>query len=82
MESSRTYRPHKKIATLSQGTDSASIYFSKLKNLWEEFEVLVPTPSCNCERSKDFVVHLQKLKAFQFLMGLNDSIIKLEVRFC
>ena len=34
---------------------------------------MVPPPGCNCERSKEFIVHLQKLKLFQFLMGLNDS---------
>ncbi|XP_075095182.1 uncharacterized protein LOC142173485 [Nicotiana tabacum] len=48
-------------------------YFSKLKDLWEEFEALVPAPSCNCEKSKEFRLHLQKLKLFQFLMRLNDS---------
>lgn len=48
------------------------VYFSKLKGFWEEFEDVVPTPSCECDRSKKYVVHLQKLKLFQFLMGLND----------
>ena len=52
-----------------------SVYFSKLKGVWEEFEVVVPTPSCECDRSKE-VVHLQKLKLFQFLMGLNDSYLQ------
>lgn len=50
-----------------------SSYFSKLKYLWEEFEALVHAPSCNCEKSKEFRLNLQKLKLFQFLMGLNDS---------
>ena len=49
-----------------------SVYFSKLKGVWEEFEVVVPTPSFECDRSKEYVVHLQELKLFQFLMGLNN----------
>uniref|UniRef100_A0A3Q7I744 Uncharacterized protein n=1 Tax=Solanum lycopersicum TaxID=4081 RepID=A0A3Q7I744_SOLLC len=73
VDGSRTFNLHKEIATLTQGVNSVTVYFSKLKTLWEEFEALVPPPGCNCERSKEFIVHLQKLKLFQFLMGLNDS---------
>lgn len=53
-----------------------SVYFSKLKGLSKEFEALVPTPFCNCDKSKEFVLHLQKLKLFQFLMCLNDSYLQ------
>ncbi|XP_060216752.1 uncharacterized protein LOC132644192 [Lycium barbarum] len=28
---------------------------------------------CNCERSKDFVMYVQRQKLYQFLMGLNES---------
>ncbi|KAH0680003.1 hypothetical protein KY284_021088 [Solanum tuberosum] len=70
---SRTFNLHKEIATLTQGTNSVSIYFSKLKTLWEEFEALVPPSGCDCEKSKEFIIHLQKLKLFQFLMRVNDS---------
>lgn len=79
VDGSRSYNLHKEIVTLSQGTTSVSAYFSKLKDLWEEFEALVPAPRCDCGKSRDFVFHLQKLKLFQFLMGLNDSYIKLGV---
>ncbi|XP_075095138.1 uncharacterized protein LOC107777386 [Nicotiana tabacum] len=44
IDCSISYNLHKKIATLSQGTASVSTYFSKLKDLWEEFEALVPAP--------------------------------------
>ncbi|XP_019068452.1 uncharacterized protein [Solanum lycopersicum] len=73
VDGSRTFNLHKEIATLTQGVNSVTVYFSKLKTLWEELEALVPPPGCNCERSKEFIVHLQKLKLFQFLMGLNDT---------
>ncbi|XP_075080287.1 uncharacterized protein LOC142165810 [Nicotiana tabacum] len=73
IDGSRTFNLHKEIATLTQGTASVSIYFSRLKDLWEEFEALVPAPPCDCEKSRDFVLYLQKLKLYQFLMGLNES---------
>ncbi|XP_019260764.1 PREDICTED: uncharacterized protein LOC109238744 [Nicotiana attenuata] len=73
VDGSRSYNLHKENTTLSQGTNSFSIYFSKLNDLWEEFEALVPAPGCDCPRSREYVVHLQKLKLFQFLMGLNVS---------
>ncbi|XP_049394780.1 uncharacterized protein LOC125859091 [Solanum stenotomum] len=76
VDGSRTFNLHKEIATLSQGTSSVSVYYSKLKGLWEEFEALVPVPGCSCEGSKEYGVHLQSLKLFQFLIGLNDSYLQ------
>ncbi|XP_049414744.1 uncharacterized protein LOC125877514 [Solanum stenotomum] len=68
--------PSDNISSLSQENMSVSAYFSKLKDLWDEFEALVPAPNCECDKSKDFVVHLQKLKLFQFLIGLNESFLQ------
>lgn len=34
---------------------------------------MVPFPACNYERSKDFIMYLQRQKLYQFLMGLNDT---------
>lgn len=76
VDGSRTFNLHKEIATLSQGTSSVSVYYSKLKGLWEEFEALVPIPRCSYEGSKEYSVHHQNLKLFQFLMGLNDSYLQ------
>ncbi|XP_070024623.1 uncharacterized protein LOC142181557 [Nicotiana tabacum] len=58
IDGSRTFNLHKEIATLSQGTSSVSVYFSKLKDLWEEFEALVPASSCDCPKSREFVAYL------------------------
>lgn len=49
------------------------VYFTKLKGLWYELESLVPPPSSNYVRSKEFVTYLQRQKLYQFLMGLNDT---------
>lgn len=64
---------HREITNLSQGTDSISTYFSKLKNLWSEYDAVVPSPSYECARSKDYVDHLYQLRLIRFLSGLNDS---------
>ncbi|XP_069148698.1 uncharacterized protein [Solanum lycopersicum] len=73
VDGSRTYSLHKDITTLQQGTVFVSIYYTRLKSLWDEFEVLVPSPCCNCEISKGFVAHMNRQKLYQFLMGLNES---------
>ncbi|KAH0692236.1 hypothetical protein KY285_019333 [Solanum tuberosum] len=72
----RTFNLHKNISSMSQENMSMCAYFSKLKDLWDEFEALVPAPNCECDKSKDFVVHLQKLNLFKFLMGLNESYLQ------
>ncbi|KAH0775117.1 hypothetical protein KY290_012254 [Solanum tuberosum] len=69
----RIYQLHREITTLAQGTDSVSTYFSKLKNLWSEYDVVMPSPSCECVRSKDYIDHLYQLRLIQFLSSLNDS---------
>ncbi|XP_070034296.1 uncharacterized protein [Nicotiana tomentosiformis] len=42
VDDSRNFNLYKTIATLTQGSASVSVYFSNLKDLWEEFEALVP----------------------------------------
>ncbi|KAL3327995.1 hypothetical protein AABB24_035585 [Solanum stoloniferum] len=69
----RIYQLHRGITTLAQGPNSISTYFSKLKILWDEYDALVPSPSCECLKSKDYVDHLYQLRLIQFLSGLNDS---------
>ncbi|XP_070054749.1 uncharacterized protein [Nicotiana tomentosiformis] len=51
----RCYNLHKEIATLSQGTASISVYYSKLKDLWDKSESIVPTPGFNCVKIKKFI---------------------------
>ncbi|XP_055831032.1 uncharacterized protein LOC129900095 [Solanum dulcamara] len=73
IDGSRTYSLHKEIAILQQEASSVFIYYTKLKILWDEFEVLVPSPGCSCENSRGYVAHMNRQKLYQFLMGLNDS---------
>ncbi|XP_059281254.1 uncharacterized protein LOC132034942 [Lycium ferocissimum] len=52
VNTSTTYHLHREIATVTQGVDSVSVYFSKLKAPRDEFEALMPPPSYACSESK------------------------------
>nr|XP_009602039.1 uncharacterized protein LOC104097202 [Nicotiana tomentosiformis] len=69
----RIFQLHREIATISQGTDSVDTYFTKLKELWSEYDALVPSPGCDCVKSKDYIVHLHQQRLLQFLSGFNES---------
>ncbi|XP_075099297.1 uncharacterized protein LOC142176124 [Nicotiana tabacum] len=68
INASRIYQLHKEIETLHQGSNSVSTYFTKLKELWDEYESMIP--AC---RNREFVEHLYRRKLMQFLMGLNEN---------
>jgi len=69
----RIYQLHREICTMSQGTFSVSEYYSKLRNLWDEHISLVPLPSCECDKYREYADHMEKQKLIQFLMGLNET---------
>lgn len=73
IDGSRVFQLHKDIATMNQGTSTISVYFSKLRALWIEFDSIAPVPGCNCEQSRGFTLFMSNLKLLQFLMGLNES---------
>ncbi|KAK8264396.1 hypothetical protein V6Z11_D12G105900 [Gossypium hirsutum] len=51
-----------------------SLYFTKLRLLWDEYDVLVPFSFCGCcGNSKQNADHIMQHQSFQFLMGLNDT---------
>lgn len=58
IDAMRTFNLLKNIASLSQENMFVYAYFSKLKDPWDEFEALVPPTNCDCDKSKDFVLHL------------------------
>lgn len=66
----RNFYPHKKIAILTQGTASVAHYFSRLKELWMEYDSLMPCPGCNWAESK---IYADYQRIVQFLVGLNES---------
>ncbi|XP_070014846.1 uncharacterized protein [Nicotiana sylvestris] len=70
---SRIFFLHKEIATLSHGISSVSTYFSKLTDLWEEYDALMPCPRCDCPESKSYFEHFEYQRLLQFLMELNET---------
>ncbi|XP_049354729.1 uncharacterized protein LOC125819314 [Solanum verrucosum] len=73
VDGSRRYQLYRKICTISQGTSYVSAYFTRLRVLWDEFDALIPPPSCGCDKSKVYASHLQYMRLFAFLIGLNES---------
>ncbi|KAG5593778.1 hypothetical protein H5410_035010 [Solanum commersonii] len=45
--------------SLRHGTDSVTSYYSRMKDLWNELDVMVPLPSCDCEESNAYIDHLK-----------------------
>ncbi|XP_015167773.1 uncharacterized protein [Solanum tuberosum] len=69
---SRVFYLHREIATLTQGNQSVSDYYSQMRNLWDEFDALMPCPGCNCPESRNCAQHYGYQRLLQFLMGLNE----------
>ncbi|KAH1032582.1 hypothetical protein J1N35_044756 [Gossypium stocksii] len=73
IDGSRIYFLHREITSHLQGTASISVYFSKLRLLWDEYDALVPSSSCGCVQSRQNVERPLQQRLFQFLMGLNET---------
>ena len=73
VDGSRIYQLHKDIATISQGMNTISVYFSRLRELWVEYDSLVLISSCGCPGSRDLSTFMHNQKLLQFLMDLNES---------
>nr|XP_009765493.1 PREDICTED: uncharacterized protein LOC104217010 [Nicotiana sylvestris] len=69
----RIYHLWTTIATLRQGTDSVTSYYLKMKDLWDELDIIAPLTSCDCEESRPLVELLKNIHLLQFLIELNES---------
>ncbi|XP_075095335.1 uncharacterized protein LOC142173612 [Nicotiana tabacum] len=69
----RIYHLWTAIVTLRQGTDLITSYYSKMKDLRDELDVLAPLSSRDYEESRPSVDHLKNIRLLQFLIGLNES---------
>ncbi|KAE8700094.1 vinorine synthase-like [Hibiscus syriacus] len=52
IDGSRVFFLHRSIATLVQGESSVSVYFTRLKLLWDEYTALVPFSFFDCEAAQ------------------------------
>ena len=72
----RIFQLRRELMNLVQGQDSVSVYFTKLKTIWEELNNYRPVCSCakcSCGGVKDLSGYYQMEYVMSFLMGLNDS---------
>lgn len=67
------YQIQRQIASIEQGGQSVVMYYSRLKRLWEELNILQPLPQCTCSMAGTFSTIASQNKLIQFLMGLNES---------
>ncbi|XP_075083553.1 uncharacterized protein LOC142167287 [Nicotiana tabacum] len=61
------------VSDAKKGTDTVTTYFSKIKDFWDELDILAPLSSCDCEEARPSIEHLKSQRLLQFLMGLNES---------
>lgn len=69
----RIFQVQKCIATLSQGQNNVTAYFTKLKALWEELFNCKHHHICTCGAVKHLADEHNQESVMQFLLGLNDS---------
>lgn len=72
----RIFQLRHDLLNLRQDQDSISIYFTKLKALWEEINNFRPMCSCgrcNCDGARKIDTYFQIDYIMTVLMGLNDS---------
>ncbi|XP_021597215.1 uncharacterized protein LOC110603688 [Manihot esculenta] len=67
------YELRRKISLISQDNASASVYFTKLKGLWDELGSMETLPPCTCGASKAIDELNNRNRLMQFLIGLNDA---------
>lgn len=71
----RLFQLHRELINHRQGNLSVSVYFTKLKTVWEELNSFRPQCVCGhcCEGIKRLESHHQVEYVLAFLMGLNES---------
>ncbi|XP_073270446.1 uncharacterized protein [Primulina huaijiensis] len=63
---SRIFSLHRELGRLTQRNNTISVYFCKLKQLWDEYSSLVTLPSCECAAARKYVEHGQQQRLLQF----------------
>lgn len=70
---SRIFELKKALSNSHKEEDYVSVYYDKLKTLWDELFVYDLVPTCTCGQLKVLTERYQRDCAMHFLMGLNDS---------
>ncbi|KAJ0099302.1 hypothetical protein Patl1_20673 [Pistacia atlantica] len=67
------YQIQREIASVSQGNETISKYYTRLKKLWDELNCILPVPDCSYGSGKKMNDINSLNRLMQFFMGLNDS---------
>ncbi|KAB5512675.1 hypothetical protein DKX38_029703 [Salix brachista] len=69
----RIHELKREICLAQQKDLTVSVYYTKLKGLWDELSAYSTVPSCSCGAGKQILAERETEKVHQFLMGLNDQ---------
>lgn len=67
------FQLQKELVSISQGTNSISTYYTKIKKIWDELFCQCILPVCTCGVASQIAKFQEDQKLIQFLMGLNES---------
>ncbi|XP_026433503.1 uncharacterized protein LOC113330925 [Papaver somniferum] len=75
------FRLKSTIASIRQKSMPVSIYYTKIKTLWDQYDSLVAsTEACICGAGKHMMERLERDRAMEFLQGLHDRFSNLRSR--
>ncbi|XP_024981704.1 uncharacterized protein LOC112518292 [Cynara cardunculus var. scolymus] len=63
----------KELNLISQGADYVTTYYTKFKQIWDEFAFVDEMPDCSCTTGEAWLKRMDRQQLVQFLFGLNDS---------
>lgn len=69
----KMFQLRRDLMNLRQDRSSISVYFTKLKTIWEELNHYRPACSCTCGGMKSMLDHHATEYVLSFLMGLDDT---------
>ncbi|XP_048438042.1 uncharacterized protein LOC125476225 [Pyrus x bretschneideri] len=79
---SHVYQIKREIVDRRQEQQSISVYYTKLKALWDELTSYHKPPTCTCGGLKKINERDEKESVMQFLMGLNESYVAVRGKSC
>ncbi|XP_042753624.1 uncharacterized protein LOC128128114 [Lactuca sativa] len=67
------YQIQKKLFSTTQGSEDFSSYFTKMKKIWDELNMIQEVPACTCGSTAKIKKYIEEQRLIQLLMGLNES---------
>ncbi|KAM6569812.1 hypothetical protein CsatB_017797 [Cannabis sativa] len=69
----RIFEAKKTMQSLTQGSNTVTTYYTRLKSLWDQIREFRPPPVCSCGAMKVIQEYQEEDRLLEFLVGLNDS---------